>query len=526
MLYLGQLFVTSESPQAAPRFVWEVDNWVRLERFLILGSEDGAYSVGDRELKIENAGAVRACLRQDGLRLVRTVVERSNSGRAPKNAPALFTLALACSPQFADPETNAAALHALPKVARTGTDLCVFAAFASSMRGWGRGLRSAIADWYLKKTPGELADEIMKQEQHGEWSHRDLLRMSHPQAETAAHHALFQWTLDGELGHWASPEVLAGELRPVRAFESAKKAVSESEIVQLIEDYRLTYEMIPAQWKNSARVWEALLDSMPYGALVQHLGKLTSVGLLAPQSPETALAVARLIDRKRVANSRLHPIDLLAAWLSYQQGRDETKSLEWEPVAGVTGALERAFYLAFDHVEPSAKRIYLAIDASPSMERSRCEGMRSVPVATASAGLAMAFARAEPHCRVAAFHERLWHVDIARQDRLDRVCEAISHEPGGANASLPIEDALRRGLAVDAFVIVTDSKSWFGDQHPGHALERYRRLTGIATKLVVVAMAAGRNGMTDSNDAFQLAVTGFHASVPAVVSDFIRGRFP
>ena len=72
MLYLGQLFVTNDTPQAAPRLVWAVDNWTRLIRFLMLGSEDNTYSAGsETELKTENANAIRGCLRQDGLRVVR-----------------------------------------------------------------------------------------------------------------------------------------------------------------------------------------------------------------------------------------------------------------------------------------------------------------------------------------------------------------------------------------------------------------------------------------------------------------------
>ena len=146
--------------------------------------------------------------------------------------------------------------------------------------------------------------------------------------------------------------------------------------------------------------------------------------------------------------------------------------------------------------------------------------------ATAAAAVAMTFARTEPNCTMAAFQERLWRFDITRQDRLDRACEAVARQPGGTNASLPMLDALKRGLLVDAFVIVTDDETWAGDQHPAQALERYRRLTGIAARLVVIAMSAARTSTVDANDAFQLEVAGFDRSVPELVSDFIRGRFP
>ncbi|HYL34292.1 MAG TPA: TROVE domain-containing protein [Bryobacteraceae bacterium] len=537
MRYLQQLLDTAKTPQtarlsyrpeqvanSAGGYAWAVDNWTRLERFLILGSEGGTYYIGERELSLENAAALRECLQADGLRVVKTVRDVSAAGRAPKSDPALFALALASSPKFADPKTNAAALQALPEIAHTGTHLCNFAAFAEKARGWGRGLRSAVARWYLSKPAAELAYQLMKYQHRDGWSHRDLLRLSHPQAETPAHHALFQWAVDGELGHWAAPDVLAGELRQLQAFELARKARSEHEIVQLIENYRLTHEMIPSAWKNSARVWEALLDSMPYLALVRNLGKLTAVGLLAPQSPATALAVARLIDRKRVANSGVHPIALLSALLTYRQGRGVKGHLQRAPVANVIDALDQAFYLAFDNIEPSGKRIYLALDASGSMQQATCLGLPHVSAAMASAAFAMVFARTEPHCTLAAFHDRIWHLDITRQDRLDRACAAILREPRGTDASLPFEDALDRDLAVDAFVIITDSETWSGDRHPAQALERYRRHTGIPAKLLVIAMAANQYSISDPNDAFQMDVAGFDASVPGIVANFIPGR--
>ena len=516
MLCLEQQFagVTLET---ALRRQWMVDNWTRLGRFVTFGSERGTYHVSERDLSIESASAVRECLREDGLRVVKTVTGIAASGCAPRSAPALFALALAASPDFADPRTNAAALLSLPDIARTAADLCAFGNFVGSLRGWGRGLRSAVAQWYLEKPAGELADQLLKHRQCGEFSHRDLLRLSHPKTETPAYNALFEWAVEGRLGHWATSQVLMSDLRPLHAFERAKQAASATEIVHLIEDYRLTYEMIPPQWRKSARVWEALLDSMPYAALIGHLGKLAAIGLLAPESPATALAVARLIDRRRVANSGVSPIALLGALQAYRRGKVE-------PIASITQALEEAFHLAIDNIAPTGKRLYLAIDASVSMQNSTCVGMPHVSAAAASAGLAMAFARREPKCNIAAFHDRIWHVDIAPRARLDQAVPVIVHEPRETDASLPIVDALKRGLAVDAFVIVTDDGTWGGQQHPGQALERYRRTTGIPAKLVVIAMAAERCGIANPDDAFQMDVAGFDASVPAVVGNFIRGR--
>ena len=537
MSYLNDAVKTQITPQCQPLpdrpeqvrnsaggFVWAVDNWTRLERFLILGSEQGSYYIGERELTAENVGAVRECLKADGERVVRTVVDMSTSGRAPKNDPALFVLALAASPKFADARTNAAALQVLPHVARTGTHLCNFAAFVEKVRGWGRGLRSAVADWYLTKPVNDLAYQMLKYQNRNGWSHRDLMRLAHPKAATPAQNALFQWAVEGTLGHLATGDLLSSDLRQVQAFELAKKPAGEDELIHLIEDYRLTQEMIPSEWKNSARVWEALLDSMPYMAMVRNLGKLTAVGLLQPQSAATALIVARWTDRKRVSNSRVHPIALLAALLIYKQGHGEKGSLAWAPVASVIDALDEAFYLAFDNVEPSGKRIYVSIDASGSMQGSVCNGMPYLTTAMAAAAQAMVLAKTEPNAIISAFHEQIWHVDITRKDRLDRACEVIGFTGCGTDASLPMRDALDRNLAVDAFVILTDSETWYGDRHPVQALDHYRRATGIPARLVVVAMSANDYSIADPNDALQMDVAGFDTSVPTLVTQFIQGR--
>src|SRR5438552_19165242 len=73
---------------------WAVDVWTRLRRFLVLGSEGGSYYASEWKLTRENAQAVEQAVREDGLRAVAEIVLVSREGRAPKNDPALYALAL------------------------------------------------------------------------------------------------------------------------------------------------------------------------------------------------------------------------------------------------------------------------------------------------------------------------------------------------------------------------------------------------------------------------------------------------
>src|SRR3954464_7203172 len=90
---------------------FEVDTWTRLQRFLILGTDGGTFYVGEREITLENAAVVRECLDQDAARTVELIATISESGRAARNDPAIFALALAAA--HADPVARGLALAAL-----------------------------------------------------------------------------------------------------------------------------------------------------------------------------------------------------------------------------------------------------------------------------------------------------------------------------------------------------------------------------------------------------------------------------
>src|SRR5262245_21724904 len=139
---------SAQVPNSAGGFSWVVDDWTRLDRFLILGSESGSYYASERKLTVENAEAVKRCVAVDGLRTVARIVEISNSGRAPKNDPAI--LALALSVKKGDETTRRAAYAALPKVCRIGTHLHHFAEYVQAFGGWGRGTRNAVARWFQR----------------------------------------------------------------------------------------------------------------------------------------------------------------------------------------------------------------------------------------------------------------------------------------------------------------------------------------------------------------------------------------
>ena len=176
-------------------YVFPVDDFTRLNRFLILGSEGGSYYVSEHKLTLDNASVVQRCLEQDGERVVDEIVRVAN-GIAPKNSPSLFALAMAAS--FGNDNTRKKALNVMPKVALTGMALFEFVDYVDGMRGWGTGLRNAVENWYKSKGSIEnVAYQMAKYRQYrgkNKWTHRDIMRKIHPtHDDVTGLGALYSW---------------------------------------------------------------------------------------------------------------------------------------------------------------------------------------------------------------------------------------------------------------------------------------------------------------------------------------------
>src|SRR5262245_56786389 len=277
-------------------YSWAVDDWTRFDRFLILGAEGGTYYIREHDLVKQNHAALVRCIKADGLRVVNRIVEISDAGRAPKNDPAIFTLALVVA--HGDAAAKAHAFANLNKVCRIGTHLFHFAEYVNAMRGWGRSLRNAVGRWYLDRGADDLAHQAVKYQQRDGWSHGDLLRLAHPKAPSPQHDAVFRWMLSGRssaslqdsLGEREVKRMIRGEDRVakygavvelpklIEAFERVKRTSNVIEVVKLIDEFDVPREAIPTQWLTEAKVWEALLERMPMTAMIRNLGKMTAIG--------------------------------------------------------------------------------------------------------------------------------------------------------------------------------------------------------------------------------------------------------
>ena len=526
-------------------FVFKLDEWKQLERFLILGSEGGTFYVSEKKLTAENANLVLLLLKKDGLKVVAKTVEMLKSGRAPKPDVGIFVLALAASK--GDDATRKAALAAVPTALKTGTQLLKFVDSVNGLRGWGRGLKKAIQLWFKGKKSETLALQLVKYKQREGWSMKDVLRLAKPVPETEVQGKLFGWTAKHEKAEWAKAPVAPGDKAldfvwaaeqavavkfvDVDATEAQAKAVlaeanqaSVKKLVELITTYRLPREALPTEALNRAEVWEALLQEMPMTAMIRNLGNLSKVGLLKPLSDAEKLVYQRLTDAERLRGAKVHPIQVLSALRTYASGRGVRSAATWTVSNKTVEALDEAFELSFGAVEPAGTRHLLGLDVSGSMSWGEIAGVPGLTPSAATAALAVVAARTEPWTAIMGFADSFRDLGITAKDRIDEATRKVSGLTfGGTDASLPMTWALANKVNVDTFVVLTDSETWAGKIQPVQALVKYRQATGIDAKLIVVGMTSTGFTIADPTDAGMLDVVGFDGATPALMAKFAKG---
>ena len=346
-------------PNSAGGHSYPVDDMTRLRRFLILGSEGGSYYANERKLTLENAAAVKRCIENDGARAVYEIAYISRHGRAPKVGPPLFALAMAAS--YGHLGTRALAFGYLLQMVRTGSQLQMFIGYVGSMRGWGRSLRRAVGKWYTEKDIQQAVYQAVKYRQRYNWTHRDLLRKAHPKAGSSTFNDFFAWITQGTMPSNDPNFAL------IHAYEQAKTADPKF-LALLIKAYDMTWEMVPSEQLDKPEVWEALAEHMPLTALVRNLATLTRVGVIAPMKSAWVCERLNAIGNPLTEDfTRIHPIAVLSALLTYRSGKGARGSNTWTPVPQVIDALDKAFERSFDTAPQTNQRFYLGIDVSGSM---------------------------------------------------------------------------------------------------------------------------------------------------------------
>lgn len=500
---------SNQVKNSAGGYVWKASDRKHFERFVIMGTEGGTYYIGEQKLTLEATNTVLKVLNSEDWKwALDFVIDVCKEGRAYKRDSSLFVFALAMSPEYVNNTViRKYASENLAKVAETPRMLATFVYYVDQFRGWGSLLRHSVAQWYTEKNLNSLAYQLFKYRggQKG-WSNRDMLRMSHPKTNDPVRNALFRWVTKLESSHTDIPEELM-DYDFVVGFQKAMSAETEKDLISYINEYKLTWEMIPTQFLKSGAVWEALLPNLPLMALLRNMRTISGLDVFK-NTKNVKIVLEKLRNEELIHKSRVHPLHVLMA---YRLSDNLPNSIRQ--------ALDDAFYMAFKNVEPTGKRYMLGLDVSGSM------GMYTtscgLTARDCAALMAMVTNRTEDFCQMVAFSHELVNFPIQQRATIEQVIGNMNAMSFGmTDCALPMVYALKHKIPVDMFVIYTDSETYHGNIHPVQALKEYREKMGIDAKMAVVAMTSNGFSIADPNDVGMMDFVGFDTATPQAIASF------
>ncbi len=322
---------------------------------------------------------------------------------------------------------------------------------------------------------------------------RDIFRMAHPnpneksksncsddkaheRLESGAQAELFSWVVNGceaEKPIKLNPQVAA--------LERVKRTDDEKEIIALVREHKLPWEVvIPSVGKMTTGIWKALLESMPYMALLRNLNTMERHKVF--EDTKTVEAIAkRISDPEQVRRSKQFPFRFYNAYNSFDGNQT------------IREAIAEALEQSFANLPEIEGTVCVSNDISSSM------GFTPMPKGKGHlceiAGLFGAALFKKCKDAVLLPFDTSVHPDLGRVSRKDTIMSItrrIGIHQGGTDIGAPIRHLREKGKKVDVFIGLTDNEDWAGRGFLT-AWEQYKREVNPKAKAFLVTLAPYRD---------------------------------
>ncbi len=499
-------------------WMFDAGLWNMLQRCLLIGTAESTYYAGKNELTEDFVEVIRQAIAEDPGRVAQEILYASD-GRAINNSAPILALVLLSMGE--SPEAKKAFGEIFPQVVRTGSHFYEWLNYTKSLRGFGKVVREAGKNWFLREDVKGLAYQLLKYQQRYDFSNRDALRLFHVKPPTQDHQQLFEWVVKG----WEvlPTEIPSGALAQIWWYEWLKRNPDQTH--EAIVQGHLTHEMAAPVGKMDKSAWQLLFNEMPIGALLRNLGSLTEIGVLtSDESVNLQRVEAVLNNKEHLRKGRIHPIDVLKALKTYESGGKLGRSKKtWNPVHKIVDILEKAVELSFDVVQPTGKVFMHAVDVSGSMGFPIADmGLTCCEVA---ATMALVTAKAEKSYMIRGFSSQFYGLGITAKDTFRSAVDKASDKNfGGTDASVAYEWMIRKKYKADVICFWTDNESWAGDKHPSQALAEYRNKVNPNIKAVYITLAPYQITLVDPNDPLSWDLGGFDPGTPRIIQMLATGE--
>lgn len=338
----------------------------------------------------------------------------------------------------------------------------------------------------------------------------DVIELVHPKPTAEWQSSLFKFLLDRRRHTpTAHPGVLPKVSKTLMVENIPQENRTPGRLRELLADRDVVFSWERAAgWVNggmSAEVWEALIPTMGYLALLRNLNNFDRARIGSVAAAEVA---RRLTDADEVAKSKVLPFRFLTAY----------KALEADTYKV---ALSIAADLSVQNMPRLAGRTIILVDCSGSMSNSVGTGKSRQPLTLSELAGFMAEAVAG-NCEEAVIYTYNYaitsgaavksHVNLLR-----RVADPKYRPNGGTHTWDCVSEALRLSKGADRVIVFTDEQSGDADR-------------GEATTVITWNLAGYQPHHAAHGKRNRLHVAGYSDAVlqtlPSVIALGSTGRWP
>lgn len=518
-------------------YAFKASDWQALRRWLLTGSMHGAFYQGKEEMTGSNIKTLMGLVGTDPIKVAEEILDASKRGVNVHTPILALTLLSTDNKQAKD-----AFKDVFPQVIRTGSQLYEFMNYTKGNRGFGSVIHKAVGGWLQSKEPSELEYQFLKYQSRYDWSARDVLRLIKPKTNDELKKAVYNWAVGGTTKNPLMDE-FPQALARINAYEKLKKGASESDVVDAIRNYRMTWEMIPGNIERTKRIWEALFESMPVGATIRNLGNLTDKGIFNDNKYLDILD--ERFSAENLKKAHIHPVNFAEALMIYQDGGNTGRSkLNWTPVGRVVDAMEDGIDASFDAIEPTGLDFFHALDVSGSMGggmywgRGGNQWLKPYQI---EGIMSLATIRSEKNYFVGGFDTEFTPMKLTRNTSYGQVIDFRGGlwpgSFGGTDASAAYAYAIKKNIKTDVFVFWTDSESWAGGSRgiwgpgsgTGHTptlFKEYRDRVNKDAKAIYITLVPYGDQVTlaDPKCSNSYDIAGFTSQTPKLINMIAKGE--
>ncbi|XP_069157260.1 RNA-binding protein RO60 [Procambarus clarkii] len=443
--------------------------------------------------------------------------------------------------------------------------------------GWGRGLRRAVNQWYLRWEPKHLALEVTRHFSAYGWTHRDVIRLAHlklkelPLGTQVVLHYVFMG-LEKTVQEYTDKDNTSELLELLHVLDkdsNPKEGESSGNMDQVINKVNKLHEMygcltlddVSSQSLKSPEVWSHILDKLDGESAVASVNRMAKASLLNPSCDATHGLPSKLVDcltRSSVTSGSVTPTQALMALHAYEHptryiGDTSCKFYERKPSRGgaskspklplktlckkntkvnpqVVDALHSVITASAKNVEKTSRKLGICVDVRGSMSTSHVwtgnpEGKGEVTghEGAAVTVLTLTSGGTSPAATTLAFTENtLAEIKLSEGITLLQLINTFKETVIG---EVNIDAALKwaKENAAETIVVLTHKFEQHAIYGAAQSLQQFNETSNTHIRLVLCGLGT-KHVHPQQTDNF-LLVLGFDQRTPNIIRAFHERHF-